>query len=73
MSQALPVGWTVAFAAGVSSPDDATVHETIGIPPRRWFRVSEAATHLRRERGNRRSALSRGLLRKLAALDTEEP
>ncbi len=72
MSQALPPGWTVAFTAGVTSPDAQVVHETIGIPPRRWFRVSEAMTHLRRERGNRRSALTRGLLRKLALLGEDE-
>ncbi len=73
MSQALPPGWAEVFARGLASANDNERAETMGIAPRRWFRVSETDTHRCRERGNRRSVLSRGLLRKLAALDTEEP
>lgn len=71
MSQALPIGWTDAFTRGVTSTSEAERAATLGAPPWRRVRVSEAETHQSRQRGNRRSQLARS--KALRLLTEEEP
>ncbi len=72
MSQQLPPGWTDAFTRGVSSPDEATRAEALGVQPRRCFRVSEADTARSAARGRRRGYRSRWALKALPPVK-EEP
>ncbi len=73
MSQALAPGWTEAFTRAVSSPDEATRAEALGMRPRKCLRTPESRTLLSRQNGNRQSQLTRSAQRHLPPIDEEEP
>jgi hypothetical protein len=73
MSQAFTPGWVDAVCHAVSTKDEATRSEALGLKPRRCFRSSGDEFQKSRSRGSRRGPASRYALKNLPPVDEEEP